>query len=86
MSESTASVQDIAGILDDVATGEFTLSGQLSLISEMCQGVSLAHPEINEVYQRFERARQDVRFAPSEANWEEVKASATALAEALRLL
>lgn len=70
----------LAQLMNEVAEGQWTMSGQLSQISEACLGWALESPdEFRAAYDRFERARQAVRFDATSEDWAELKLSAEEL-------
>ena len=72
----------LAQLMSEVADGQWTMSGQLSQISEACLGWAIESPdEFRTVYARFEAARHGVRHGASTEDWDELKLAAQELAE-----
>lgn len=76
----------LATLMDEITAGEWTMSGQLSQISEKCFGWKYAYPDqFSAAYDRFERARQAVRHDATEEEWQELRAAANQLGTAFQV-
>lgn len=76
----------LAKLMDEIEAGEWTMSGQLSQISEACLGWMMAYPEqFAAAYDRFEKARQAVRLDGTDAEWAELKSAASELGAAFHV-
>ena len=72
-------------VMDEIAMGVWTDSGHLSQISATCLDWKLAYPGLfNQPYERFERARQAVRYEAKEGEWTELDNAAAELGKAFR--
>lgn len=77
MSELVEAAATLARLMEEIGRGEWTMSGQLSQISEKCLSWSIAYPEqFNAAYNRFEKARQAVRYEATPEEWEELRGAA----------
>jgi hypothetical protein len=79
------STTELAALLEELLEDKRRASLELSEPSRACRTWVLAAPNtFNAPYDRFERARNAFRYQESSKNWEELKASITELAAALR--
>jgi hypothetical protein len=70
----------LATLMNEIEAGQWTMSGQLSQISEACLAWKFAYPEqFGHVYDRFEKARQAVRVEASDEDWAELRLAASLL-------
>jgi len=75
----------LAQLMDEIEAGQWTLSGQLSMISEACLYWKMLNPEqFVASYDRFEKARQAVRLDATDEEWTELRSAAAELGAAFR--
>lgn len=78
---------ELADVLDGVQRQSPELTGPLSMLDEATLGWTWRYPQLTEAQQAFSRARhQQFPRTRTEQTWQEVVATAAALAAALREL